>query len=268
VAPRLAGSCRVLALDLPGFGRTKAGTRKTSVDANQRLLHRFLTDVAGEPAVLVGNSMGGMITVLEASAHPESVSGVVLIDPALPQLRYTRPDPIIAASFAAFALPLVGGRLLERRRLRYRPPAQVAQMLRLCCVDPGRVPADLVAQHVALAEERRSHLGVDAQFLLAARTLMRVLARPRSFRAKMRGLRMPVLLVHGAKDRLVPVGAARAAARHNPSWRFEIVDDVGHVPQLEAPDRTAEVILDWLCSEGAPAALRARHAGRSSDGPR
>lgn len=253
LGPLLRDTYRVLALDLPGFGRTRAGTRNTSVHANQALLHRFLTEVAGEPAVLIGNSMGGMITILQAAAHPETVSSVALIDPALPQLRYTRPDPVVAASFVAFALPLVGGRLLERRRLRNRPAAHVAQMLRLCCVRPDRVPADVVAEFVALAEERRSHHGADGHFLLAARTLMRVLARPRAFQATMRRLRMPVLLIHGAKDRLVPLAAARAAARSNPTWRFEVIDDVGHVPQLEAPEWTSEIILDWLAMQTAPA---------------
>ena len=52
--------------------------------ANQQLLHRFLTEVTGVPVVLVGNSMGGLITVLQAAEHPEKVAGAALVDPALP----------------------------------------------------------------------------------------------------------------------------------------------------------------------------------------
>ncbi|MGB7980803.1 MAG: alpha/beta fold hydrolase, partial [Candidatus Nanopelagicales bacterium] len=66
VAPALAGSCRVMALDLAGFGHTRGASRSTSVQANQRLLDRFLTEVAGAPAILVGNSMGGLISILQA----------------------------------------------------------------------------------------------------------------------------------------------------------------------------------------------------------
>ena len=61
---------------------------------------------------------------------------------------------------------------------------------------------------------------------------------------------MPVLLLHGEKDRLVSIGAARAVAAANPSWRFEVAPDVGHVPQLEVPAWTAGHILDWLTSKG------------------
>src|SRR5450631_1088817 len=84
LAPLLTGTCRVLALDLIGFGHTQAGTHSTSVTANQQMLARFLSEVAGGPVILVGNSMGGLITILQAAHHPESVTAIVLIDPALP----------------------------------------------------------------------------------------------------------------------------------------------------------------------------------------
>src|ERR1035438_4495916 len=93
LGPSLSKTCRVLALDLAGFGRTRSHGRSTSVHANQRLLHRFLTQVCQEPAILVGNSMGGLIAVLQTAAHPETVAGVVLIDPALPVGLAARPDP-------------------------------------------------------------------------------------------------------------------------------------------------------------------------------
>ena len=67
----------------------------------------------------------------------------------------------------------------------------------------------------------------------------------------MAAVRAPVLVVHGAKDRLVPVGAARQAAKSFPSWRLEVADDVGHVPMLEAADWTAGHILDWLRNDTA-----------------
>ena len=61
LAPLLTPHARVLALDLPGFGRSEPGSRLASVQANVDVLERFLTEVAGGPAVLIGNSMGGMI---------------------------------------------------------------------------------------------------------------------------------------------------------------------------------------------------------------
>ena len=68
----------------------------------------------------------------------------------------------------------------------------------------------------------------------------------------------PVLLLHGSRDRLVPIAAARTVARRNPTWRFEVAEDVGHVPQLEVPRWTIDRISEWLRSEGAIAVLGAR----------
>ena len=77
-----------------------------------------------------------------------------------------------------------------------------------------------------------------------------------------------MLLLHGDEDRLVPVAAARAAAKANPAWRFEVAEDVGHVPQLEVPEWTAGHILDWLGPTRAPPprdAARAPHARLKPD---
>ena len=249
LAPLLTDTCRVLALDLLGFGHTQAGAHSTSVTANQHMLQRFLTKVAGSPAILVGNSMGAMITILQTARHPETVTALVLVDPALPGRRGSRRDPLVAVGFGLYALPPLGRAMLKARR-QVRSPEQLAMdVLRLCCVDPTRVSAEVLEQHLEVARARRGYPDIDDQFLKAARSLMGVLARRGSYLAAMKSITVPVLLLHGEKDRLVPIGASRAAAAANPSWRFEVAPDVGHVPQLEVPEWTAGHILDWLAND-------------------
>src|SRR3954467_15389088 len=76
-APLLTPHARVFALDLPGFGRSEPGSRKASVPNNVAGLGRFLREVVGEPAVLVGNSMGGMISIFAAGEQRDAVTGLV-----------------------------------------------------------------------------------------------------------------------------------------------------------------------------------------------
>jgi pimeloyl-ACP methyl ester carboxylesterase len=261
LAPKLVPHARIVAPDLVGFGLTHAEGRPSTVRANAVVLDRFLHEVAGTPAILVGNSMGGMVSIMEAVAHPEAVAGLVLADPVLPFVRGVRPDRIVALSFLLYALPLVGERYLARRRAVLSPRQIVQEVLSIACADPGRVPAELVDAQVALAEERAAVEGIDGAFLGAARSLLRLSARRQRYWAMMRSVRQPVLLMSGAKDRLVSVRAAREAAARNPHWRFEVLPDSGHVPQLEEPERTAGLILDWLGGEGATAARRAGTAG-------
>ncbi|PRY47400.1 pimeloyl-ACP methyl ester carboxylesterase [Geodermatophilus tzadiensis] len=245
LAPLLTPSARVWALDLPGFGRSEPGGRRTTVQADVGVLRDFLHEVVGEPAVLVGNSMGGMVSLFTAAAERDRVTGLVLLDPALPGGR-RRLDPFVAATFALYALPGVGERVLRLRRSRQTPLTRVRAMLQLVGVDPDELPAPVVDRAVTLLEQREDVAGMDRAFLTAARSLLGILLDPRHYRAAMTRVAAPVLLVQGDRDRLVPVDAAREVARQHPHWRYEELAGVGHVPQLQVPDRLAALVLSWL----------------------
>ena len=245
VGPTLATDRRAVALDLRGFGLTE-GTRRTStVSANVRLLDRFVREVVGTPVVLVGNSMGGLISLVQSRVHADTVAGVVLLDPALPQLGQ-RPDLRVVAQFLAYAMPGVGEMYMRAARTKLSPRQYVQQVLELCFVDPTLARADLVEALVALAEERRRLGSTEAAFLSAARSMIRVMSNPRRFGAEIRGIQVPVLLINGEGDRLVSIASARAAAAANPRWESRFLPGVGHTPQLEAPDLVLDAVTGWL----------------------
>jgi pimeloyl-ACP methyl ester carboxylesterase len=257
LAPLLTDRYRVLAPDLAGHGFTRSAGRGVDVTSNRALLHRFIEEVAGSPVILMGNSMGGMISLLEASAEPAAVAGLVLVDPALPVVP-ARPDPTVTALFAAYATPGVA-RLLMNRRARLTPEQLVAGTLALCCVDPSRIPPEVLAEHVAVARRRSEFTDVNADFLAAARSVVSTagLVRGLPYRRGIRAVEAPVLLLHGERDRLVPLAAARAVARANPAWSLVTLSDAGHVPQLELPRETAQAVLNWLDGDGRTAAKSA-----------
>ncbi len=269
VAPLLTGACRVLAPDLAGHGLTQSLGRGTDVASNRALLHRFVTSVTGGPVILMGNSMGGMISLLEASAAPATVAGLVLVDPALPFVA-ARPDPLVTAMFALYLTPGLR-RAAQARRYRQAPADLVASILRICCADISRVDPEAIARHVEVAAQRAGFPGIEADFAAAVRSVVRTVGYPhgRAYGRRIRSVTCPVLLIHGTADRLVPVAAARAAARANPSWSLREFAGVGHVPQLEVPRDTADAVLGWLGSAGQRAARAARAArtpGPAADG--
>jgi pimeloyl-ACP methyl ester carboxylesterase len=258
IAPTLAETCRVMAIDLVGFGRTQPLGRSPRIEDNRDLLARFIDAVIGHPVILVGNSMGGLISMLVADERPDLVAGLVLVDPAVPVGPSARPDPLVTLMFGAYAVPAVARVLMARRRSLFSAETQAMAVLRLCCVDTTRVPTHVLHQHLELARERENYPDVDAELVVAGRSLVLVLARRRWLQQLMGRISVPVLLLHGAKDRLVPLAAAKAVAKANPTWRFEVAEDVGHVPQLEVPEWTLEQIHDWMGSEGMVAVLSAR----------
>ncbi len=246
-APLLTGRARVLALDLPGFGLSEPGERPATVPANVAVLERFIRKVAGGPVVLVGNSMGGMISILLANRAPHLVRGLVLLDAALPvplrdAVRRVGAAPLVVVS----AVPGLGESVMRSRRNRFGPRTTVHSMLRLCGVDPRSLPPELIERSVALIDRRTDVAGMDRAFVTAARSLLWVLTRARTLRATMAAITAPVLLVHGEQDRLVPVAAARAAARDHRRWVYVELPGVGHVPQLQVPRRLADHVLAWM----------------------
>ncbi len=245
VAPALSRRARVIAVDPPGFGLTPADGRRTTVAANARLLGRFVREVIGAPVILVGNSMGGMVCVLHTGIRPDTVAGLVLVDPSLP-VPLRLPDPRVAAQFLAYAAPVVGERYLSWNRSRQSSRQLVQQIVDMCFADPSRATAALLDAATDLAEHRRTLPEQHAAFVEAARSLMLVLARPRRYQALLRALEPPVLLVHGERDRLVPAAAARAALVGNPRWDSAFLAGVGHTPQLEAPDDVVHHLTGWL----------------------
>jgi len=250
IGPALAAGRRVVALDLHGFGLTPGLRANSTVQANARLLDRFITEVIGTPVILVGNSMGGLICILETAANPGAVKGVVLIDPALP-LPVQKPDWQVSGQFLLYTLPGLAPLVVARLLSSVSPEEAVQQLIKLCFADPSRADPEMTKAEVALAARRHPANAPQASarariFLAAARSLLRVLARRGSFYAKMAGIDVPVLLIGGEADRLVAVAAIRQAAERNPHWESVILAGVGHVPQLEVPDVAAGTIRDWL----------------------
>jgi pimeloyl-ACP methyl ester carboxylesterase len=171
----------------------------------------------------------------------------VLLDAALPGPRRAL-DPLVALMFAIYSVPLLGERFMALRRRRSTPRRQVRDMLRLCGVDPDALPAEMVDRSVALIAAREDVPGMDKAFIAAARSLVLLLADPRRYRQAMAGIAVPVLMVQGDRDRLVPVEAARDVAARHPDWRYVELAGVGHVPQLQVPVRIAGEILAWLAA--------------------
>lgn len=247
VGPELAKRARVFAPDLVGFGRTRPDSRSSSIDANRALLDRFLREVVGEPAVLIGNSMGGMLSMRQAAANPASVSALVLVGPALIRPPSRTLDRQIATIFALQSVPLLGERMLKKRRAEVSSDRMVDELLALCCVKPSRVAPALVEAAKSLARERGAWEGVDARYLEAARSLMRLLfAHAGDVDADIQAVKAPTLVVHGTHDRLVPIEATMRVARRRPDWRIEVLEDAGHIPQLEVPELFLERVIPWL----------------------
>ena len=262
VGPQLAKSYHAVALDLVGFGQTPLFHRSATVGANAGLVHSFIEQVLGEPVTLMGNSMGGHISILEAGDHPRWVGALILVDPAIPGVRVIRPQAGLLGVAAALSIPGLAETVIDRRVRVLGAERLVQRTIAAVAADPSRIDPALIEAHVQLTRER-TNLGrqYSRAFLQATRSLGFRMADPR-FWTKVRKVEAPTLVVHGDLDRLIPVSAARDLVRRRPDWTLEVLEGVGHVPMMETPDRFLRVVNQWMTYRIAPApATVCAHSG-------
>ena len=146
---------------------------------------------------------------------------------------------------AAPVIPGLGGPLLRRLYGTTTPEEQVETTLEFVCADPTQVSQEHRDVAARLAAERREMPWAINSFVTSARSVTATVANRWRIRTMLMRIAVPTLLIHGTEDRLVGVESARWAARIRPDWRVEILEGIGHVPQIEAPGTTADLVLDW-----------------------
>jgi len=249
---------RVVAFDLGGFGRTALGPHRASLGTNGRLLADLVRTVG--PAIVVGNSMGGALSIGLAAREPELVRALVLVDAALPRplrppaLRETVDGLFNLRGLAAAAIPFAGPPLVRYRMKQLGPAGTVDTSLRIVCAHPSRVDATLRRRMIELTDYRATGNDSARAYHDAIRSLFTYTTR--QMPAHVRTVRAPTLMIHGVLDRLVPVSLARATARRRSDWALEVFDDCGHVPMIEQPERFVDVTAGWITAQFRPARSR------------
>ena len=248
VGPELARSFHVLAPDLPGFGRSPSAGRQASIAANVRLVEELIRSTPGAPALLMGNSMGGLIALGVAAGRSDLLSGLVLVDPALPIPRgeLFRFDPVALRFVAAYAVPKLGEYFLSRTAATLGAEGLVRSTLERCTVDLRRVDPELVAAMIDLERERFARPNWHEAVLEGTRSIVQTLASRKHVERWIRAVSAPTLLVHGAHDKVVRLSASCAAANDRPDWDFVVLQDAGHVPMMEVPAAFLEVVDTWM----------------------
>ena len=229
------------ALDLPGFGRSGPSPRGYSMAEHARVVVAYLEHRGAGPVHLVGNSLGGVVSVLVAAARPDLVRTLTLVSPAMPYLR-----PRLGSDVAMPLLLVPGiGRLAQKRVDSLPPERRAAGMIRICFAHPEAVPANRLREAVQdmAARKEMPWSGQAFRSSLSGLTRSYLTVGPHSVWTRARQVRAPALVVWGTEDKLVPVAVAPRTAAEIPDSRLLVLPDVGHVAMLEAPETTARATL-------------------------
>ncbi len=247
VAPELAKTHRVVAPDLSGFGYTESLDGGSGVQRNTKLIADVI-DSYGEEAMLIGNSMGGLISILTAERFPEKVSSLVLIDPAAPILSWFRVRPGATARLSVPLIPVVGKWLIDGYRSSVTAEEGVREALEFVAADADRLDRSVWQSALEIAELRRTQPWSTDALIEATNSIAPYVVRKDRFARLIHRISQPTLLVHGTDDPLIQVRAAKWISRQRPDWTVAFFEGLGHIPMLEDPNRFLAVFDSWEAS--------------------
>jgi len=202
----------VVALDLPGHGRSSGIDGPASIEESAAVVQRVLDALRLRPCVLVGRSMGGAIALVLASRAPDRVRGLVL---ACSAARFTLTDERLDA-----ARDVARGRLPQQFTTDTFSPATGIDVMREAWME--QVKTD---PRVRLAD------------LLACRSF--------DGRTLLPAIRVPTLVVAGADDGITPVALAEELAAGIAGARLEVIAQAGHQAPLEQSERFNELVTGF-----------------------
>lgn len=239
--PMLGEHFSCVAIDLPGYGNSPPGPGRTTIAGYADLLADIIRAVSDEPVVLVGHSMGGMISLTLALRHPDLVDRMVLLCPTI--------SGHLSAFINFFVSPItmlerfpLGSKIvtaLERQFVditdRLMRPASFAERTDITARDYQRLRADA----------RRPGQGrVRAECYRAM--------REGDLRGRLGRVKAPALVLWGAEDNTVPLRDAGVIADEWPAADVRIIPKAGHWPQFETPAPTRQHIAAFLGMPSTP----------------
>ncbi|NMO91643.1 alpha/beta fold hydrolase [Actinomycetospora sp. TBRC 11914] len=244
--PTLARRYRVIALDLPGFGRSEPLAPPATTDGFVDVIDNLLRELGITEAVVAGHSLGGLVATLVAERRPARTRGLILVSAGSVTLSRAR-LAMIGVGFGLFDAVVRRTPLLDlvanHTRLRWaflrgavQRPATLAPALAREVIPAMQAPgfADAVTSGVEVVRQ-----------------------------AEPVRVRCPTTLIWGRDDHLVPLSSAHLLRRALPGAHLSVLEDVGHCSMFEWPEVFNQIVLDFM-SELDDGTARAPH--RAPDG--
>jgi pimeloyl-ACP methyl ester carboxylesterase len=234
----LSHDFHVLAPDLPGHGGTEARGDAHRAEYLGNWLLAFLRETCDQPAVLVGNSLGGRTSLEAALTSPDEVRGLVLLCPAVAFRKLRQFVPLVRlVRNEIAALPIRVPRSVAMRGLHglFAEPSRLDDTWYDAAMDEFIRVLNIRANRLAIFSALR-HVYLDEPF------------GESGFWDRLPHLEPPALFLWGDHDNLVPAGFSRFVAEALPNAQSVVIESCGHVPQFEHPELTARLTREFIAS--------------------
>lgn len=239
--PVIAQNYNVYALDLLGFGASRKADVEYSAALWTEQLHDFWQTFIGTPVILVGNSIGSLVCLTATATYPDMVKGLVML--SLPDVS-VREDilPPLVRPLVTTLENLVASPLLIKNLLKIlRKPSIIRRWAGIAYPHKDAITDELVEILSSPAYDDGSE-----QTLVRLSRSVRKVDFALSVRDLLPQITIPMLLIWGLQDRMIPPIQAKAIASLNSRIKLIELENAGHCPHDEYPEQFNSLLLDWL----------------------
>ncbi|MCB2167002.1 MAG: alpha/beta hydrolase [Deltaproteobacteria bacterium] len=220
---------RVIRFDLPGFGLTGPSADNVyTIERYTRFVAAVLDHLGVQRCVLAGNSFGGYVAWATSLAYPALVAKLILVDAS----GYRLQAAVMPIGFRIAMTPV-----LNRLAANTLPRFLIASSLKNVYGDPGKVTENLIDRYVAITVREGNRHALVERFKQAP---------PGEMADRIPEVNVPTLILWGGRDRLILPAMAERFHHDIAGSHLKIFEDLGHVPQEEAPARTVAVVKQFL----------------------
>jgi len=237
VLPYFSKSYRVIAIDLKGFGLSDKPTDSDySVLEQSRMVYEFIKVHRLENVVLAGNSLGGAVSLLtflmQSDQGAHHISKLILIDTA----SYNQDLP---AYISILRVPIINELSLFLTSSNFKS----RMILRKAFFDHSKITEEMVTTY-------GSYLSLPGASQALIKTAKQMLpSNLEEISERYKSIDVPVLLIWGEKDKIVPLEVGRNLAGNIPNSKLVVVPNCGHVPQEECPSQAIEAMESFLSDQ-------------------
>jgi pimeloyl-ACP methyl ester carboxylesterase len=231
----LAINRTVIAPDFPGHGSSAPAGGDYSLGALASSLRDLMLALGHERATLVGHSLGGGVAMQFTYQFPEMVERLVLVSSG-------GLGPDVSPLLRAAALPGAELFISATAGVGRQVGSAVGRGLNLLGLRPNADLTEVTRAYATLADPDRRKAFIATLRSVVGMEGQRVAALDRLYLAEA----LPLLILWGENDPIIPVEHAREAHAHLPHSRLEVFADTGHLPQLERPGRFIAALERFL----------------------
>jgi len=235
VLPKLAATHRIYAPDFPGFGDSAKPNHNYSVEFLKEFLVNFLNAIGVEQAVLVGNSLGGLVALRFALSHSEQMAALVLVDSS-------GLGDSVTPLLSQFTLPGYGEAMIAWCKTPLGAKQRSWLRASLFFAHPSKVPDVWLAEQERMAQMS----GFLEATLSSLRDQLNVFGQYQVLLDSLPQLQMPTLVVWGTDDLIFPKEQAQDAVSRLQQGQLALIPDCGHLPHVERPELFSAALSQFL----------------------